>query len=73
MIQNIMRMKNYQNILQTSIIILIIGLNAFSIGKGIKLESGWGIILAMASLGALSYCIYLFKKLRQLDAEEENY
>lgn len=65
-------MKTYQTVLQTSIIILIIGMNSYSIGNGIRLQSTWGILLALGSLAALAYCIYLFKKLRQLDAEEEN-
>ena len=64
-------MKTYQTILQTSIIILMIGLNSYSIGKGIRLQSGWGICLAIASLAALAYCIHLFRKLRKLDTEED--
>lgn len=66
-----MRMKTYQSILQTAIIVLVIGLNSFSIGYGIRLQSAWGIILGLASLAALAYCIHLFKKLRELDTEEE--
>lgn len=64
-------MKNYQTILQTSIILIIIGLNSYSIGNGIRLQSFWGIFLALASLAALGYCIHLFKKLRELEAEDE--
>jgi len=64
-------MKTYQTVLQTSIILLIIGLNSVSIGNAIRLQSAWGILLAIASLSALVYCIHLFRKLKQLDAEEE--
>jgi hypothetical protein len=64
-------MKTYQSILQTSIIVLLIGLNSYSIGKGIRLQSTWGIVLAIASLAVLGYCVHLFKKLRELDADEE--
>jgi hypothetical protein len=64
-------MKKYQAILQTSIILLIIGLNSVSIGNAIRLQSIWGILLALGSLAALGYCIHLFKKLKQLDTEDE--
>lgn len=63
-------MRIYQNILQTSIIILVIGLNSYIIGNAIRLESGWAILGSMASLGALVYCIHLFRKLNQLETEE---
>ena len=64
-------MKTYRTILQTAIIILILAMNSISIGYGIRLESGWGIILGMASLGALAYCIHLFRRLNELESEEE--
>ena len=64
-------MKTYQNFLQTGIILLIIALNSFAIGNAIRLESGWAIILSIGSLLALGYCIHLFRKLKQLDTEDE--
>jgi hypothetical protein len=64
-------MKTYQTILQTSIIILMIGLNSYSIGTGIRLQSTWGIVLALLSLAALGYCVHLFKKLKEVDTDEE--
>lgn len=63
-------MRIYQNILQTSIIILIIGINSYIIGNAIRLESGWAILGSFASLCALGYCIHLFRKLNQLDTDE---
>jgi hypothetical protein len=64
-------MKTYQSILQASIIIIMIGLNSYSIGRGIRLQSTWGIVLAIVSLAVLGYCIHLFKKLKEFDTDEE--
>jgi hypothetical protein len=64
-------MKTYRNLLQTSIIIIIIGLNSYAIGNGIRLGSFWGILFSLGSLAALGYCIHLFRKLREIEAEEE--
>ena len=64
-------MKTYQNILQNGIIILIIALNAYTIGNAIRLESGWAMLLSLGSLMALGYCIHLFRKLKEIDSEEE--
>jgi hypothetical protein len=67
-------MRIYQHILQTSIILLVIGFNSYIIGNAIRLESGWAILGSIASLCALGYCIHLFRKLNELDTEEqENY
>lgn len=68
-------MRNYQQLLQTCIILLVIGLNAWLIGNAIRKESGWSILLSIGSLTALGYCIYLFRQLRQMESEEdlENY
>ena len=64
-------MKTYQAFLQTSIILLILGLNSYSIANAIRLQSGWGITLALGSMTALAYCIYLFKKLGRLETDED--
>jgi hypothetical protein len=64
-------MKTYQSILQSSIIIIMIGLNSYSIGRGIRLQSTWGIVLAIVSLAVLGYCIHLFKKLKEFDTDKE--
>jgi hypothetical protein len=64
-------MKSYMNILQTSIIVLIIGLNSYAMGNGLVLGSFWGIMLSLASFAALGYCIHLFRKLKELDSEED--
>ncbi len=64
-------MRSYANILQTSIIVLIIGLNSYAMGNGLVLGSFWGIMLSLASFAALGYCIHLFKKLKELDSEED--
>ncbi|HEX6915875.1 MAG TPA: hypothetical protein VF145_11575 [Chitinophagaceae bacterium] len=68
-------MRTYQNFLQTTIILLVIGMNAWVIGGGIRNESGWTIIFSIGSLVALGYCIHLFRRLREVDSadESENY
>jgi hypothetical protein len=65
-------MKNYLSILQTSIILIILGLNSYTMANGLRLGSFWGILLSLASLAALGYCIHLFRKLRELDSEEDH-
>ncbi len=65
-------MRIYQNILQTSIIILVIGINSYIIGNAIRLENGWAMIGSIASFVALGYCIHLFRKLKELDTEEQD-
>jgi hypothetical protein len=65
-------MKNYLSILQTSIILIIIGLNSYTMANGLRLGSFWEIILSLGSLAALGYCIHLFRKLRELDSEEDH-
>jgi hypothetical protein len=64
-------MKNYLNLLQTCIILLIIGLNSYTMANGLRLGSLWGILLSLGSVAALIYCIHLFKKLKELDSEED--
>jgi len=64
-------MKNYANLLQTGIILLIIGMNSYALGNGLRLGSFWGIMFSLASFGALFYCIHLFKKLKQAETEED--
>jgi uncharacterized membrane protein YdjX (TVP38/TMEM64 family) len=64
-------MKSYLNILQTSIILIIIGLNSYTMANGLRLGSFWGILLSLASLAALGYCIHLFRKLKELDSGED--
>jgi hypothetical protein len=64
-------MKHYLNFLQTSIIILILGLNCYTMANGLRLGSLWGILLSVGSLVALGYCIHLFRKLKEIDSEEE--
>jgi hypothetical protein len=64
-------MKHYLGILQTSIILIILGLNSYTMANGLRLGSFWGIILSLGSLAALGYCIHLFRKLRELDSEED--
>lgn len=68
-------MRTYQQILQTGIILLVIALNAWLIGNGIRKEDGWGILLSIGSLVAIGYCIHLFRQLRKSETEEdfENY
>jgi hypothetical protein len=68
---NILHMKTYLNILQSVIIILIISLNSYAMANGIRLGSSWGIVMSLASLAALVYCIHLFKKLKEIDSEED--
>ncbi len=58
-------------LLQTLAILTIIALNSYAIAEGVIYQSYLGILLAIASLAALGYCIHLIKKLKQLDAEEE--
>jgi uncharacterized membrane protein YdjX (TVP38/TMEM64 family) len=64
-------MKHYLNFLQTSIIVLILGLNCYTMANGLRLGSLWGILLSVGSLIALGYCIHLFRKLKEIDSEEE--
>jgi uncharacterized membrane protein YdjX (TVP38/TMEM64 family) len=64
-------MKHYLNFLQTSIIVLILGLNCYTMANGLRLGSLWGILLSVGSLVALGYCIHLFRKLQEIDSEEE--
>jgi uncharacterized membrane protein YdjX (TVP38/TMEM64 family) len=64
-------MKHYLNFLQTSIIVLILGLNCYTMANGLRLGSLWGILLSVGSLVALGYCIHLFRKLKEIDSEEE--
>lgn len=68
---NILHMKTYLNILQGAIIIIIISLNSYTMANGIRLGSFWGIALSLASVAALIYCIHLFKKLKEIDSEED--
>jgi len=64
-------MKSYLNLLQTSIILLILGLNTYAMADGFILGSFWGILMSLGSLAALGYCIHLFNKLKELDSEED--
>jgi uncharacterized membrane protein YdjX (TVP38/TMEM64 family) len=64
-------MKHYLNILQVTIILIIIGLNSYTIARGLRFGSFWGILLSLGSLAALAYCIHLFKKLKELDSGED--
>lgn len=64
-------MRTYQQLLQAAIILLILAMNCYAIGYAIRIESGWAILAAMASLMALAYCIHLFRRLRQLDVEDD--
>jgi uncharacterized protein (DUF58 family) len=64
-------MKTFLNILQNTVILLIISLNAYAIANGLRLSSWLGILLSLASLVALAYCIHIVKKIKQLDSEEE--
>ena len=58
-------------LLQTLVILTVIALNSYAIAEGVVYKSYLGILLALASLAALGYCIHLIKKLKELDAEEE--
>jgi len=64
-------MSTYQQLLQNSIILIIIALNSYAISTGIRLGSAWGIIFSLASLAALTYCIHLFRKLKEVENSEE--
>lgn len=64
-------MKQYANLLQTSIVLLIIGMNSYALANSLRLGSFWGIMFSLASFGALAYCIHLFRKLKEADSEEE--
>ncbi len=63
-------MKNYLNLLQGTVVVLIISLNGYAIADGIRLGSFLGIVFALGSLTALIYCIRLVNKLKKLDEEE---
>jgi uncharacterized membrane protein YcjF (UPF0283 family) len=63
-------LRNWQII----VIIAIATLNVYTIMDGLEYHSVWGIICAIASLGALLLCITLFRemnRLNQLEQEEQ--
>jgi len=64
-------MKNYFNLLQAVIIVLIIALNSYAIADGLRVSSASGILLSLGSLVFLGYCVHLVQKLKKLDAEDD--
>ncbi len=60
--------------LQTWQIIAVIGmatLNVYTILDGLEYRSTWGIICAIASLGALILCVNLFREMNRLKQQEQ--
>jgi hypothetical protein len=62
-------MKLY-SLLRTLAILALVFFNTYAIADGLQYKSYWGVALAVGSLIALAACIYLFKKLQQLNAGE---
>ena len=65
-----MRMKT-NPFLRTVIILAILFLITYALADGIKYGNTLGIVLAMGSMFALGVCIYLAKKLAQIEVEED--
>ena len=59
------------NLLRTAIILIVIALNSYAIAQNIIYESLPGVFLAVGSMGALAYCIHLMKKLKEVEASED--
>jgi hypothetical protein len=45
----------------------------YAVIDGIRSESPWGFSMALCSMAAFIYCVYLSKKLAKLQEEEEQY
>lgn len=56
---------------QLLIVAILTTLNAYAIAEGLKYDSFLGVILALASLTALGFCIRLFKTMNKVNAESE--
>jgi len=57
--------------LRTIIILGLIFLITYALADGIRYGSAWGVIMAVASLAALGISLYLYKRLSELNEEEE--
>lgn len=57
--------------LRTIIILGVIFLITYALADGIRYGSIWGVIMAVVSLVALGVSIYLYKRLSELNEEEE--
>lgn len=57
--------------LRTIIILGLIFLITYALAEGIRYGSAWGVVMAMISMAALGFSIYLYKKLSELNEEEE--
>lgn len=60
------------SLIRTVAIVALIFFNTYAIAEGIRYNSYWGVALAVGSLVALMGCIHLFKRLKQLETEEES-
>ncbi len=65
---NVMQISNFH---RNAIILIVLSLNSYAIVKGIIHESFMGILLSMASMGALFYIVRLMKKLKEMEATED--
>jgi hypothetical protein len=58
-------------VLRTLLIVLILSLTLYALIDGIRYGSTAGILMSVASMGALGISIYLWKKLQSMPQEEE--
>ncbi len=57
--------------LRTIIVLGIIFLITYALADGIRYGSGWGVAMAIGSMLALYITIRLYRKLSQINKEEE--
>lgn len=57
---------------QLFIVAILTTLNAYAIAEGLKYNSFLGVMLALASLTTLGFCIRLFKTMNKANAEPED-
>ena len=57
---------------QLLVVAILTSLNAYAIAEGLKYNSFLGVMLALASLTALGFCIKLFKTMNRVNAESED-
>jgi len=65
-------MKSSLRLWQLLIVAVITTLNAYAIAQGLKYNSFLGVMLALASLTTLGFCIRLFKTMNKVNTESED-
>ncbi|MBN9295944.1 MAG: hypothetical protein J0I41_02985 [Filimonas sp.] len=55
---------------QIAAIVIVVLLNVYTITDGIIYQSVFGILLSIASLGALFLCVKIFKRMNEMEESE---